>query len=216
MINIQSFTFNPFAENTYILFDETLECIIVDPGCYTKEEKKIVSDFILEHKLKPVKLLNTHCHIDHILGNQFIAQKYGLKLEIHKGEIPVLDSTEFVAKMYGLPNVELSPEPELFLEEDQVISFGNSNLHVKFTPGHSPASVSFYAQEDGFILGGDVLFQGSIGRTDLPGGDYDTLMKSIFDEFLSLPEDTIVYSGHGEATSIAHEKRNNPFIKSYK
>ena len=173
----------------------------------------MVSDFILEQKLKPVKLLNTHCHIDHILGNLFIVKKYGLKLEIHKGEIPVLDSTEFVAKMYGLPNVELSPEPELFLEEDQVINFGNSSLLVKFTPGHSPASVSFYAPEDGFILGGDVLFQGSIGRTDLPGGNFDQLANSIQRHIYTLPPATRLLPGHGPETSVEFEMQHNPYVR---
>lgn len=215
MANVQYFPLNPFSENTYIIYDETKECIIIDPGCYTPAEREHLSNFISKEGLKPVRLLNTHCHLDHVFGNRYIAEEYVLGLEIHKGEVPVLESFMPTAQMYGIPHVQQSPDPVSFLEPGEFIEFGNSRLAILFTPGHSPASVSFYSEEDGFIIGGDVLFQGSIGRTDLPGGNLDTLMKSIEREFMSLPDHTIVYSGHGPATTVGKERQSNPFILQY-
>jgi len=215
MTAVKSFIFSPFSENTYILFDATKECIIIDPGCYTQEERNTLSNFIEKKGLKPVRLLNTHCHLDHVFGNRFVAEKYGLPLEIHRGEIPVLESVPVVAQMYGIPNVQNSPDPSKFLEEGDTVTFGQTSLKVLFAPGHSPASICFYNESDGFIIGGDVLFQGSIGRTDLPGGSYETLMESIRTQFLPLPDETIVYSGHGNPTTIGAENQHNPFIKDY-
>lgn len=215
MTQVHFFAFSPFAENTYILYDETKECIIIDPGCYTPEERKQLSDFIAANDLAPVRLINTHCHLDHVFGNRYVAETYKLSLEIHEGELPVLESVPVVAQMYGIPNVQQSPDPDQYIYEGDVIQFGNSKLTVLFTPGHSPASVSFYCEKEHFIIGGDVLFQGSIGRTDLPGGNFDTLMQSIFNHFLTLPDNTIVYSGHGNPTTVGAEKTGNPFILDY-
>lgn len=214
MAQVHFFAFSPFSENTYIIYDETKECIIIDPGCYTKVERKTLSSFIQEHDLTPVRLINTHCHLDHVFGNRYVAETYKLALEIHEGELPVLESVPVVSQMYGIPNVQQSPDPDpdKFINEGDTIAFGNTALSVFFTPGHSPASVSFYCKEDNFIIGGDVLFQSSIGRTDLPGGNLNTLMKSIFDHFLTLPDETIVYSGHGNPTTIGAERKGNPFI----
>ncbi len=210
-MNIESFVFNAFYENTYILYDETGQCVIIDPGCSSYEEKQQLLHFIQEKELKPALLLNTHCHIDHILGNQFIHQHYGLPLGTHRGEIPVLSSGVQIAHMYQL-YYEPSPEISIFYEDGDTISFGNTRLEVLFVPGHSPASIAFYHHDSGNLIGGDVLFQGSIGRTDLPGGDYDTLISSIQNKLFTLPDDVKVHSGHGVPTTIGIEKTTNPFF----
>lgn len=217
MTKVHHFTFNPFSENTYIVYDDSQQCIIVDPGCYTPAERQALSQFIQDHQLTPVGLLNTHCHIDHVLGNRYVAETYGLPLAIHEGELPVLEGMARVAQMYGIPNIQQSPDasPEHYLEAGTTYTFGNTKLAVLFTPGHSPASVSLYCEEAGFLLAGDVLFQGSIGRTDLPGGNYATLMQSIDQQFLPLPNATVVYPGHGPATTIGVERQRNPFILEY-
>ena len=212
MITIQGFTFGPFQENTYLLFDETKECAIIDPGCSNESERNDVADFIKEEGLKPVKLLNTHCHIDHVMGNTFIAKKYNLELEIHKEDLVVLQSLPQVSHLYGL-NAEESVDPSNFLNEGDQVIFGNSRLDILFTPGHSPGSICFVSHQDKIVIGGDVLFYGSIGRTDLPGGDHETLLSSIREKLFSLPDDFVVLSGHGEETSIGFEKKNNPFLK---
>lgn len=211
MITIQGFTFNPFEENTYILYDETKECVIIDPGCSNKSEQEEIAQFIKDEELKPVKLLNTHCHIDHVFGNSFIAKKYNLGLEIHKEDLQVLHSLPQVSHLYGL-NAEESVEPSVFLNEGDKIIFGNSSLDILFTPGHSPGSICFVAHADKFIIGGDVLFYGSIGRTDLPGGDHETLLTSIREKLFVLDDDYAVFSGHGQETTIGFEKKNNPFL----
>lgn len=217
MTQVHTFVFNPFSENTYLVYDDSLECLIIDPGCYTPAERQQLSAFIRENNLKPVRLLNTHCHIDHVFGNRYVAEQYGLELEIHKGELPVLEAVATVAQMYGIPNVQQSPDPnpDLYLQEGTSLTFGNSELKILLTPGHSPASVSFYCEKSNFVLGGDVLFKGSIGRTDLPGGNYQTLMQSIDRELMSLADETIVYSGHGPATTVGAERQSNPFILEY-
>jgi hydroxyacylglutathione hydrolase len=212
MTQVQTFEFNPFAENTYVVWDATGECAIFDPGCYTKEERSALQRFIVENSLKPVRLINTHCHLDHVFGNKFVADTWGLGLEIHREELPVLEGFPRVCQMYGIPNVEPSPLPSSFLEAGHTVAFGETLLEVLFTPGHSPASLSFYCKKEGFVLSGDVLFFESIGRTDLPGGDFDTLIRSIREQLFVLPGETLVYSGHGPTTTIRHEKEYNPFL----
>ncbi len=211
MIDIHYFTFNGFQENTYILFDETKECVIIDPGCYSNEEQQELVNYITEQGLTPVKLLNTHCHIDHILGNSFVASKYNLGLEIHKDDLPTLNATPEYGHLYGF-NVEKSPEPTTLLENGDIVKFGNSVLKVLFVPGHSAGHIVFVAEEEKFVINGDVLFQGSIGRTDLPGGDYNTLIESIKTKLLTLDDDFKVYSGHGPSTTIGYERNHNPFL----
>ena len=211
MIHVASFTFNPFQENTYILYDETKECIIIDPGCYTANERKQLTAFIQQNELQAVRLINTHCHLDHICGNAFIAKEYDLVLEAHQGEKVVLDASIDHGRMYGFV-FDPSPSIEQYLREGEQVKFGNSVLDILLTPGHSPASISFYSEQDKFVIAGDVLFFMSIGRTDLPGGNHEALLNSIREQLFTLPEDTIVYNGHGQKTSIGFEKQNNPFF----
>jgi len=211
MISIKAFTFGPFQENTYILFDESKDCVIVDPGMYDDKEKKDLSDFISVQKLNPVQLLNTHGHVDHVFGNKFIFDKYGLKPFIHKKDLEILHSLTTVARLYGF-NAEASPEPAGFLDENDKVKFGNTTLDILFTPGHSPGSICFINHEQKIIIGGDVLFYGSIGRTDLPGGHHQTLIDSINNKLMPLADDFKVYSGHGLTTTIGFERSNNPFL----
>lgn len=212
MTRVAKFTFNPFQENTYVLYDDSKECIIIDPGCFDELEKQELAQFIAQNDLNPVRLINTHCHIDHIFGNHFIIEKYGLALESHEGELPVLNSVKQVSMMYGIPFNDPIPTVENFIREDDLIKFGNTELVALFTPGHSPASLSFYCKQSAFIIAGDVLFYNSIGRTDLPGGDFNTLISSIKDKLFVLDDDVVVYPGHGPETSIGFEKRTNPFL----
>jgi len=212
MITIQQFTFNPYQENTYVLSDESNECVIIDPGMYNASEQNIFYKWIKESGLKPVLLLNTHCHIDHVLGNKFVFDNWGLKPQFHKGELVVLHSIPGYAPQMGM-RYELSPEPEVFLEESGTVSFGNSELELIFAPGHSPAHLCFYSREDDFIIGGDVLFYSSIGRTDLPGGNHQQLLNNIREKLFVLPDAVEVYPGHGQSTTIGFEKQNNPFLR---
>lgn len=212
MVEVVRMTFNPFQENTYLVFDETKACIIFDPGCYEASEKAQLVSKIEQLRLKPVRLINTHCHIDHVFGNRFVAETYTLPLEIHRGELPVLEYVPQVAAMYGIPYPEPSPMPEKYIEEGDIIEFGNTKLEAILTPGHSPASLSFFCATDNFLIAGDVLFYGSIGRTDLPGGDYETLINIIKTKLLPLGDDVKVYPGHDRSTTIGFEKQNNPFL----
>ncbi|RMG81380.1 MAG: MBL fold metallo-hydrolase, partial [Bacteroidetes bacterium] len=211
MSSVVSFTFNAFQENTYLIYDDTKACVIIDPGCFDASEKDELVRFIEQNDLRPVRLLNTHCHIDHIFGNRFVSEKYKLPLEIHRGELPVLNEGPRVCMMYGLPYPEPSPAPGKFIEAGDTIEFGNTRLEVLFTPGHSPASISFFCEKDRYVIAGDVLFYGSIGRTDLPGGDLPTLINSIKTQYYPLGDDVRVYPGHGPATTIGFERANNPF-----
>ena len=211
MIQIKSFAFNPYQENTYILFDETSECVIIDPGMYTSDEQNEFLKFISDNKLKPVLLLNTHCHIDHVLGNKFVFDTYGLLPQFHKGEEIVLNSVVSYAPQMGI-RYEVSPLPEVFLPESGKVKFGESELELIFSPGHSPAHLCFYNVKDCFLIGGDVLFYRSIGRTDLPGGNHDLLIANIREKLFALPDNCRVYPGHGPSTSIGFEKQHNPFL----
>jgi hydroxyacylglutathione hydrolase len=211
MINFKVFAFNLFYVNTFILYDETAECLIIDPGCQDKREEQKLADFIQENNLKPVRLINTHCHVDHILGNRFIFENYGLRPEIHKDEKIILTSSNCYCEVVGLP-LPNSPIPEKYLEDGEEILFGNSKLKVLLTPGHTPGHVSFYSEVEKFVICGDVLFAGSIGRTDLPGGNFDHIIESIKTKLLVLDDDVTVYSGHGQSTQIGYEKRYNPFL----
>lgn len=211
-MNIKIFTFNQFFENTFIISDSTNECIIIDPGCYDKNEKQILQDYILSNNLVPTRLINTHCHIDHILGNNFVSKTWDLELEIHHKDIDLLKNSKNIADLYGFVNYENSPITNKFLVEGDIIEFGKSKLEVLFTPGHAPGHISLYSKNEKFIISGDVLFNNSIGRTDLPGGNYNTLIDTIKSKFLCLDDSTVVYCGHGPSTTVGKERINNPFL----
>lgn len=210
MIYIQSFVFNPFMENTYLLYDETKECIIIDPGCYEKEEQGVLIDFVKKKGLKVVQLINTHCHIDHVLGNQFVKEEFGVELSTSAIEEQVLKAVKTYSSNYGFPLYQ-EATVDSYLEEGQQVRFGDTVLDILFVPGHSPGHLVFYHTEEKICIGGDVLFQRSVGRTDLPGGDHETLMQSIRQKMYSLPDDMTVYPGHGPTTTIGEEKQFNPF-----
>jgi len=210
MLQIQSFVFNAFQENTYVLYDETKECVIIDPGCYEKNEEQELVQFIEQNDLKVKILLNTHCHVDHVLGNFFIQEKYKVKLYINPKDEPVLKAVKAYAPTYGLQQYQES-SPDAYLEEGEIVSFGEQKLSVLFVPGHSPGHIAFYNAENKIVIGGDVLFQNSIGRTDLPGGNFETLINSIHKKLFTLPDDVTVYPGHGPKTTIGFEKKTNPF-----
>lgn len=213
MLNVKFFTFNPFEENTYVLHDDTGQCLIIDAGCYESHEQRELSFYIEKNNLKPVMLLNTHCHIDHVLGNRHVADKYKLVPVIPQGELELLRATTVYGPAYGI-KIDPSPEPEKFLHDNDVITFGNTQLKCLLTPGHSPASMCFYNQAAKILIGGDVLFYRSIGRTDLPGGNHQQLLQSIRTRLFTLPGDVIVYPGHGIKTTIADEMKLNPFVGS--
>lgn len=212
MLSVKSFVFNPVQENTYVLFNEKGQCCIIDPGCYFPEEREELKAEIELAGLTPVLLLNTHCHLDHVFGNKYVHDTWGLPLHLHKMEKPVLDFAPQSGQMWQLPfdNYE---GPLVYLNEEKTIKVGEDELEIRCTPGHSPGSVSFYHKAGDFVIGGDVLFQGSVGRTDLPGGNFETLAKSIHTQLFTLPDETVVYSGHGSATTVGFEKRNNPFVR---
>lgn len=210
-MQVAQFTFNEFSENTYVLFDETLECAIVDPGCYKPHEQQELTQFITQQNLRPKLLINTHCHIDHVLGNSFVASTFGLPLLLHKEELTTYADTKRWADMFGLV-MENKPANLVFIDEADTINFGNTTLQILLTPGHSVASLSFYHAASAQLISGDVLFYQSIGRTDLPGGNFNTLINSIKTKLFILPDNTTVYSGHGPKTSIGYERHNNPFL----
>lgn len=210
MLQIKSFEFNPFQENTYVLFDETNECVIVDPGCVEKKEENALKKFIDDNHLTVKQLINTHCHIDHVLGNAFIKHTFKVSLYIHKLEAPLLKAVKTYAPNYGFPQYQDS-EADGYIDETKNIQFGNQSLKILFVPGHSPGHIALYDLASKSLIGGDVLFQNSIGRTDLPGGNHNTLIQSIHQNIFTLPDDVTVYCGHGPTTKIGYEKRTNPF-----
>lgn len=212
MLNVQTFTFNPVQENTYILYNEERLCCIIDPGCYFASEEMELRNFIELHQLQPTYLLNTHCHLDHIFGNRFVHKTYGLNLHLHRLEKQVLDLGPASGQMWQLPFDNYDGEL-VFIDEKDTIKLGNDELIILFTPGHSPGHVCFYNRAEKFLIGGDVLFNGSVGRTDLPGGNFETLEQSIKTKLYALPQDVIVYPGHGDSTTIGDEMKTNPFVK---
>ncbi len=212
-MQVLSFTFNPFQENTYILYDETGEAIIVDPGCHTASEEQLLFHTIEYKQLTPKAIVNTHCHIDHVFGINAVKEKYKIPFYCHEGELEQLNSMPEYAKLYGLSLAKIDP-PEQALPEDS-FQFGTTELEILYCPGHSPASICLVHKKEKQLIAGDVLFQGSIGRTDLPGGDYEQLMQSITTKILPLEDEYIVYSGHGNITTVGEERDSNPFILEY-
>jgi hydroxyacylglutathione hydrolase len=211
MLKLKSFTVNPFQQNTYLIWDKNNIAAIIDPGNSSNLENQMIKKFISENNLKLERLLLTHAHIDHIMGNRFIFDEYGLLPEVHKEDIYFIDVMGKTAEMYGVP-YDQSPQPEKFLEDKQVIELGELRFNCIFTPGHSPGSITFHFEKEKVMIAGDVLFHGSIGRTDLPRGDHGTLINSIKNKLLPLGDDIKVYSGHGPSTVTGFEKLNNPFL----
>jgi glyoxylase-like metal-dependent hydrolase (beta-lactamase superfamily II) len=212
MFQIKRFTFNPVQENTYILYNEHNECIIIDPGCYFDSEKEELTIFIKNHKLEPKLLLNTHCHLDHVFGNKFIAEEYTLTLNTHLLEKEILEMAPASGLMFNLPFDNYQGDV-IYLKEGDVISLGDDKLEVIHAPGHSPGSICFYCEKQNFLIGGDVLFQNSIGRTDLPYGNHEALIKNIKEKLFKLPPDVTVYPGHGPETTIGSEIEENPYLQ---
>lgn len=212
MINIDVIPINPWQENTYILSDESGECVIIDPGCLSSEECELVSSFIDNKGYKPVRLLQTHLHLDHVFGTKYIAEKYDLKLEAHLADEFFIGQTVEYAAQFGVQVASNPPAIGTYLDNGDKVSFGNSTLEVIHVPGHSPGGIVFYSKADDIAIVGDVLFRESIGRADLPGGDYDTLIASIKSKLLVLNDEVKVYPGHGPSTTIGHERSNNPFL----
>lgn len=211
-LRIFSFTFNPFQENTYLLADENHHALIIDPGCSTLDEFHALQKVIKQHELKLERLLLTHCHIDHVMGCRYIFDNYGLTPEHHEIEKNFLEQVPLQAQYFGI-ECAAPPKAKNYLVPGTTITVGSIHLKVLFTPGHSPGSVCFFHEPSKNIFSGDVLFWGSIGRTDLPGGDYATLMKSIHQVLLPLGDDVTVWSGHGPKTTLGHEKKQNPFLQ---
>lgn len=211
-MKVEKFTFNPFQENTYIVYDDSKACVIVDAGCYFPEEFDRLKTFIDQNQLTPEKLISTHSHLDHVFGNYIVTKSLKLPLGIHPEDEQTLNMLTRTADLYQIPNVFESPAPDFYFEHGDIIEFGNSQLEVRFVPGHAPGHVVFISHNDKFVINGDCLFAGSIGRTDLPGGDHPTLIQSIREQLFTLPDDYLVYCGHGPETKIGIEKASNPFF----
>jgi len=211
MLKIKSFVFSPIQENTYLLYNEFNDCMIIDPGCYFSEEEDELAGFITQSNLTPGMLLNTHCHLDHVFGNKFVAETWGLTLQLHEKEKTLLDYAPTSGLVYNMPFDNYTGE-YIYLKAGDIVKLGEDELTVIEAPGHSPGHICFYCAKQNFILGGDVLFNRSIGRTDLPGGDHQTLLKNIREKLFVLPDETVVYSGHGPETTIGEEKKYNPFL----
>ena len=212
MLNINFFTFNAFEENTYIIYNDKKQCWIVDPGMSDPEEVKAIVSFIANKQLVPLSIINTHAHIDHILGVQSLVNLYKIPFGVHIDELPVLKMASASAAMFGF-DFKNVPKPDFLINAGEPLKLGEDVIEVFHTPGHSPGSISFYYPKGHWVISGDVLFSGSIGRTDLPGGSFETLIKSIRTALFTLPEETTVLSGHGPATKIGEEKRHNPFLQ---
>lgn len=212
MLTIQSFTFNGFAENTYLLVNDKKQCWIIDPGMYDATETAYLDQYIAANGLQPQAVINTHTHIDHIFGVQAMMDKYNIPFGIHEQDQPVLAGAVGAAMLFGF-KLGAAPKPTFFIKEGEPLMLGDDEIDVRFTPGHSPGSISFYYAPGKWVVAGDALFQGSIGRTDLPGGNFDTLINAIRTQLFTLPEETTVYSGHGPATTIGNEKMYNPFLQ---
>ncbi len=213
MLQIQSFTFNPFQENTYLLYNEEQKCWIIDPGMYGAAETQVLLDFITLHQLQPQQIINTHAHIDHILGINALKQIYDIPFGVHQLEQPLLNNAMGSAMMFGL-QLGVAPRADFFIKEGSDLLLGEEKLELRLAPGHSPGSIIFYYPKGEWAISGDVLFQGSIGRTDLPGGHHDTLLQSIREQVYTLPDNTRIYAGHGGLTTVGIEKRSNPFIQA--
>lgn len=214
-MKVKIFEFNPISENTYIAYDETKECVIIDPGCLFPDEKELLLNFILDNDLVVKHLLNTHLHFDHVFGNSFIYEQFHLETQANQKDEFLLEQMPSQLQAFGFGALGQVPIPKVgkYLNENDVVTFGNQRMVVLEIPGHSPGSIVFYNQEAGCLFVGDVLFRGSVGRTDLPGGSHQQLIEGIKSKLLNLPGDTVVYSGHGPLTTIREEIRNNFYLQ---
>ncbi|MFT7344714.1 MAG: hydroxyacylglutathione hydrolase [Lentimonas sp.] len=213
MTKVKKFTFNGFQENTFIISDTNGIAVVVDPGCYEAFEEKELFEYIEENKLKVVALLNTHAHIDHILGNQAVLNKYKVPHYLHQEDILTLTSVKNYAHAYGFNGYKESPLPTNILKGGEELEFGELKFKVYFTPGHAPGHVVYHLEKDNILVNGDVLFKGSFGRVDLPGGSMDILKKTILNVMFKFPEETVVLTGHGPETTIGDEKRTNYILE---
>ena len=214
MINVTKFTFNGFQENTFLLEANDKSCYIIDPGCYSSEERNELSEYITHHGLKPKGVIQTHCHLDHVFGTDWARAKWNIPMGCHEKDVYTLNMAQPSAKLYGFGNFDPVEAPDFFIDEGEPLLLGDEEMEVRFTPGHCVGHIVFIHHESKFVIAGDCLFQGSIGRTDLPGGDYATLEQAIQTQLYTLPDDYTVYCGHGPETSIGFEKQNNPFVKA--
>ncbi len=213
MLNVQCFTFNPFSENTYVVSNSEGKCIIIDPGMYTKAECMQLFAYIKKNNLQPEAIINTHCHLDHVFGVGYCLDEYKIPFTFHSLEQQVYDWASDAGIKYGVP-VASTPPVSYYISEQDDIKIGNETLSISLAPGHSPGHLVFYSKQDNFVIAGDVIFQLSIGRTDLPGGDFNTLIQSIHTQIFTLPENTTIYSGHGPSTTVGFEKMNNEWVRS--
>ncbi|MBF0648931.1 MBL fold metallo-hydrolase [Dysgonomonas sp. GY75] len=213
-MNVKIFEFNPISENTYVAYDETKECVIIDPGCFFPDEKALLLNFILDNDLVVKHLLNTHLHFDHVFGNNFIYEQFHLETEANKGDEFLLEQLPAQLQMFGFKNESAGiPRIGKYLNENDVVTFGNQRFIVLEIPGHSPGSIIFYNQDAGCAFVGDVLFRGSVGRTDLAGGSHEQLIAGIKSKLLTLPKETVIYSGHGPLTTIGEEIKSNFYLQ---
>ncbi len=212
MMTIKNFVFNELEVNGFVLYDETLECIIVDPGCNSPKQCTVLKEFVSEHLLKPVFIVNTHGHFDHIFGNAWCKETYKCPLLIHEHDLHILEQGDKFAGIFGF-EIDRSPMPDRYLKHGETLVFGNTRLEILHVPGHSPGSIVLYSAPDQLMISGDVLFNGSVGRTDLPGGDHNQLISGIREKLMVLPRETVVWPGHGPRTTIGHEYDTNPFLR---
>lgn len=212
MLSLQSFTFNAFQENTYVIYNEKKQCLIVDPGMYASEEVSQFCKYIDDNKLKPEAIINTHAHLDHIFGVNALKAEYNIPFCIHKADLPVLNGAAGSAMLFGFSRFKDIPKADEYIADSIMYQLGDDEVKILFVPGHSPGSIAFYYAQDNWVISGDALFNGSIGRTDLPGGNHNQLLDSIKDKLFTLPEETVVHSGHGPTTQIGIEKATNPFL----
>jgi hydroxyacylglutathione hydrolase len=211
-MQVKSLIFNPFQENTLILYDGTKECAIVDPGMLTPEEEALLTTTVEELGLKPVRLLQTHLHLDHVFGTAFVVDHYGLEPEAHEADLPFIAQHKEYARTFGVEVTSNPPTPKIFLKDGDEVQFGDTTLQVRHIPGHSPGGIVFYNEKAGIVIAGDALFSGSVGRSDLPGGNHEDLISAIHNQLMSLSDEVVVYPGHGPQTSIGQERRNNPYL----
>lgn len=212
MIKIARLVFNPLQENTYIVWDDTLQAAVIDAGNMSPRENQMLENFLTERDLRPVLALNTHGHFDHTLGVEFLRSRYGAQFALHSADAFLLKAASVSAELFGVRAGDMPEAVDIDLDGRDEISFGDTTLKIITTPGHTPGHVAFYHPESKSLFTGDTLFRESIGRTDLPGGDYTWIMRSILDKIMPLGEDVKIYPGHGEESDLGHEALYNPFV----